>query len=181
MRRQKLVSLYENWDEPHLCVTGIVDCFTKEQVLIKHLTRCGEYDGYAVRKTDNIFRVDFDGIYEQKLERLYHLQKKHHISKIIKSVNDDTNLFVLTMTVALKYGWVVNLSIDDSDRQESIIGWVKKVEDDSVLISQITSEGSDDGQTAIFIKDIDRMYCDTDDERAMGVLNKTLKKGKKHQ
>ena len=171
-----VVSIYSNWNEPEKCSVGFVEDISNDQIILKHITPHGLNDGYAIRKRDDVFRVDLNGQYEKRLLTLYNLQGQKHINLLQNKTDKDSNLFKEALLSAQKLNMVINACIDETEAQESIVGWVKEVNNDEVVISQISFDGLDDGESIIFIANIVKINCDSLDERVMGLLNSELKK-----
>jgi len=175
--KEKIVSVYSDPDSMDKFSAGFVSECTEDMVLLKHVSPIGTYDGYAVIRLENISRIDSDGIYERKLELLYSTQKQKHPKRLIrKKVNSETNLFFETLKVAQEKAFLVNVSLDSNNNQESAIGYVKKLDKESLIIQQLSLSGVDDGETILHVYDIEKMYCDSEDDRALGVLNSFYKK-----
>lgn len=171
-----IVSIYSNWNEPEKCAVGFVEDISDEQISLKHITPHGLNDGYVIRKLDDIFRVDLNGQYEKRLLILYNLQGQNHANLLQNKTKKDSNLFKEALLSAQKLKMVVSVCIDETEAQESIVGLVKEVIDDEVVISQISFEGLDDGESIFFIDNIVKINCDSLDERALGLLNLELKR-----
>ena len=167
-----LVAIYSNRNEPDNFSAGFIEALSEEQIILKHVTSNGLYDGYVVRNLGDIFRIDYNGLYEKRLLNLYQLQKQKHLESFLENkINKNSNLFYETLVAARKHKVVVNICIDVTETQESIIGWVTNIQGMEVTISKISFEGLDDGESIFDIADIIKINCDSDDEKVMGLLN----------
>ena len=45
------------------------------------------------------------------------------------------------------------------------------MEGDIVILNQLTTDGFSDGECITCVPDIEQMFCDSEDDRALGVLN----------
>ena len=171
MKENLLVSIYTNQWEPDYFSTGFVDAISDQEVVLSHVTPDGLYDGYIVRKLDDLFRVDIGGLYEQRLYLLYTLQKQSHLKLIKKRKTGDANLFQEVLLCARKQNYVVSLCIDETDTQDGITGWISEVSDDEVIIAKISYEGHNDGFSIVPMNQISKINCDTTDERVIKILN----------
>lgn len=172
LKERIIVSVFSNRNNPESCAVGFIEKISDEQVVIKHVTSTGLYDGYAIRRLNDIFRVDINGQYEKRLLKLYNVQNQEH-PNIIKT-KKEANLFKEVLTVAQNLKLVVSVCIDETEEQEDIVGWVKDFGDKEVIIKQISFEGLDDGESAFYIEDIVKINCDSNDERVLGMLNSKL-------
>ena len=80
IRTQKVVSLYFDKDNPFSHLTGRILQIRQNEVLIAHISMHGCYDGYILKRIDDLYRVDVDGKYEQKIGRLYSIKGQSHPS-----------------------------------------------------------------------------------------------------
>lgn len=169
MEKKYLVSVFSNISSPENFSIGIVSGLTKRHLLLEQISTNGLYDGYSVRSIDSIFRVDINGIYENKIKRLYDLKKQKHFKIIGKLINDKSDLYVEILSAAKNHKLVVALVTEESS--ESIIGWVSVVSHKLIEINRINSDGISDGSSFIKLEKIEKVYCDTEDEHSLGILN----------
>jgi hypothetical protein len=170
IKENVMISVFSNENEPDKCSTGFIETISDEQFVMKHVTPNGKYDGYAIRKLDDIFRIDFNGDYERRLSLLYNLQNQSHRDFFVGKVKKENNLFSEALLASQKTNIVVNVCIDETESQEDIVGFVKRVKGSEVVISRVSFEGSDDGESIFTIKDIVKMNIDAEDERMFTVL-----------
>ena len=78
IRTQKVASLYFDKDNPFSHLTGRILQIRQNEVLIAHISMHGCYDGYILKRIDDLYRVDVDGKYEQKIGRLYSIKGQSH-------------------------------------------------------------------------------------------------------
>lgn len=168
-------SVFTNSEQPDKCSVGFVGALTEGHVLINHVTYTGLSDGFAIRRVEDIFRIDFDGQYEQKLEKLYFLQKQFHQELITSPISNEINLFKEVLVNSQRSGRVVDICIDYTESQEDVIGRVKEVNDIEVVISRISQEGKDDGESVLFLNDIIKLNCDSQDEHILQLLYEDCK------
>lgn len=166
-----VVSIFTDRFQPDKCVAGIIEAISNKQFLMKHISPEGLYDGYVIRNLEDVFRVDFNGLYEQRLFKLYMSQNQHHEDFIKATIKDDLNLYKESLIAAKNLKLVVSVTVDQTETQDSITGWVKFISNSEVVISKISFEGLDDGESIIYIDDILKMNCDTSDEKSLKILN----------
>lgn len=163
-----MVSVYSSYIEPEKCSVGYIDFITSEHFIMKHVAPDGNYDGYIVRRIEDVFRVDINGEYEKNLELLYNLQKQQH-QAFVKN-NKTKDLFEETLIFAQKNNLVVTICIDETENQDDIVGFVKNISVQGVTISRVSLNGLVDEETSIFIGHMIRMDCDTADEKKYKLL-----------
>lgn len=165
-----MVSVYSDRNEPEAFSAGFIDALSAGQFVMKHVTPEGIQDGYIIRRTEDVFRVDVGGEYERRLELLYTLQKQRHEDFITGSVEQASNLFKESPEIAQRRNAVVTVCIDETESQDEIKGFVKSVNSGGVTISRISHDGSDDGESTFFSDDIVKINCDTADEKILKLL-----------
>ncbi len=167
-----IVSVYTNANEPDRFSAGVIEVISIEHFIMKHVTLEGLYDGYIIRRFDDIFRIDFNGQYEQRLSLLYRLQNQHHPNFLKNEVDEDTNLFLAALLAAQESLIVTRVSIDETGDQDDIVGFVQGINDSGIIVSEISFEGLADGESVFMIDDIVKMHCDSVEERVLGLLYK---------
>jgi hypothetical protein len=171
IKEGKIISVYTNRYQPEKCSVGFIDSLTSEHFIMKHVTPEGISDGFIVRRIEDIFRVDVDGEYEQRINLLYSLQNQQHQNFVKVDEIRKSNLFKESLLIAQKQKLVVSVCIDDTENQDDIIGYVKDVISNGVTISRISFNGLDDGESSFFIEDIVKLNCDSSDEKILKLLN----------
>jgi hypothetical protein len=143
-----LVSIYSEPEHWNQFSVGYVDLITDTHIRIKSLSRFGSACGYEVRLISEIFRVESDGKYEQKIEKLSQNQKRiFHEVQLPHQVNLD--LIRDTLQQALDESVIV--VIWGSHPDDSLVGYVKKVDSEVVSLHLINEFGEDDGVSSIQI------------------------------
>lgn len=168
---EKTISVFSDSSDPGNCSCGYIDHLSGSLFIMKHISPEGLNDGYIVRKIDDIIRVDYYGSYEKKIQLLYKLQKQNH-GRLLEHLNisSSSNLFVEVFLKAKEKKLLVSLSLDED--QEAITGFVKNVDQDSLTASvfKLSDQGEFDGVTSFSIEDVDKVNCDTSDERTIQLL-----------
>lgn len=175
IKESLMISIFSNGYQPEKCSVGFVEKLSNEQVLVKHVTQEGLYDGFIIRKLKDIFRIDIDGQYERRLALLYNIQNQSHLDYFEQIVKKNSNLFKIALEVSKKRNLFVRISIDETEAQEDIIGLVKEVNKKEAVISKISLDGLNDGECFFFIDDIVKMNCDSVEEKALELLYKANK------
>ncbi len=172
LKEGKIISVYDEQNNSNVFSAGIVKGFTKDEVVLKKLNKEGKFDGIMVMKIDDIIRIQYDGIYEKKLQILSTLKDENEIKEIEFNFNKSPILEILK--TAKKHNKVVNI-ITDEDANE-IIGYVNSIEYDFLEMKVITIDGFSDGITVFKISDIQRIDFDTIFDRYLGIVNEIIKK-----
>lgn len=119
--------------------------------------------------------MDINGHYEQKLNKLYRMQKQSHPQVFIYKIKTEGNLICEVLKKAQECKFIVNICIDSSELQESIIGFVNEIMDIDLVISRISENGSYDGESVILINDIVKLNCDSCEDQSLKLLSDDVK------
>lgn len=173
IKANKVVSIFSDYDNKEKCTVGFIKGFDDVYVLIICIDVNGEYDGIALRKLDCIYRIDFDGIYETKIHRLYELKNEENCEFLF---NKSIDIFGQLIKYAISYDKVIEISIDEDNEQELIVGTVNSYNEDKIVyIKKINSYGENDGITIINEQDTVTLNCDSRDARDLQLLNKKIR------
>lgn len=168
-----IISCYCDTELSDSFIVGRIIFVNEDYTIIESIHVRGEYDGYVLIDNEDIFRIDYNGKYEKKVELLYSLKKqKHSLLKKndFSDVQNDIVIFVFLKKV-LKLGVLAKLSIN-SDDDDVVIGLIEEVGDCSVTVSQIDEYGDSLGYVTIFTESISRVAVDGIDEQVITFLRK---------
>lgn len=172
LKEGKIISVYDEITSLNHFSAGFVKKVTENEVILKKVNKEGKIDGTAVVKIENIVKIQYDGIYERKLEILNNLKDEEEQTEA--DFDDSENSIAEMLKFAQKFDKIVNISIDEDSNE--IIGYVNSIEDDFLEIKTITSESFSDGITILKISDIERVDVDTKYDRHLGIINKMSEK-----
>ena len=163
-----VVSIFTDIYNKEKCSTGFIKSIDKTDILLKHLNQNGESDGYILRRIEDIYRIDIDGLYENKLKKLYYYKNEEHDKLLLENKNIRYELLLF----AEQHRKFLEISIDYDNEQEIIVGYIKRIdtENDNFFINKVNSYGVDDGITVIHIDDIISLNYDSNDARDLSIL-----------
>lgn len=164
--KNTLVSIHVNSDDWNQYSVGYVDVITNTHVRLRAVSRYGEPAGYEIRVLAEICKIESDGKYEQKLEKLSKNQGK--IFKEIAPAYGSGNLILDALTQSLKEKILIALWGNDPD--DTLTGYVEKLEDDTVSIRLIDEYGKDDGVSTIAIDEITSLDFNTQPEQVRNFI-----------
>ena len=118
---QRLVSVFSDIEEPSTCSVGYIHQFDECWMAMAHITTEGFEDGYIFRKIENIFRIDFDGVYEKKVEYLQNQNLKKHEQLNLCS---EKGIFVAAMNEAKRTKKMMAINVLGGD---DVIGSVYSI------------------------------------------------------
>ncbi len=166
---QRLVSVFSDIEEPSTCSVGYIHQFDECWMAMAHITPEGFEDGYIFRKIENIFRIDFDGVYEKKVEYLQNQNLKKHEQLNLCS---EKGIFVAAMNEAMRTKKMMAINVLGGD---DVIGSVYSISESFVTMQKFTDFGDEDGLTVIPLEVITKFNYDNLDLRSINCLNKYKK------
>lgn len=141
-----LVSVYTDMNNDEYFAVGYIIALTEKDVLMLNIGLYGEFDGYSVIKIVDIYRIEKESKYINKIRKLCNI----NFNEIFKiDITDD--LLMDLLNAAIYRHSIVIFSINNNDN--TIMGYVDKVKDNCIYVLQIDEYGEDDGYT-IFSCDI---------------------------
>ena len=161
-KNKSFVSFYDDVSDSEKHYTGMINAFDETVVLISHANARGEYDGYILKRIDDIFRIDFDGKYENKIKNLYNIKKQNHKLRIDNS--DEIVNHILQYAIDNRL--IVRFEIDNN----IIIGFIKSIFDNIIKVKQLDDYGDVLCNTIINIDEVDTISVDTDYEQDIKTL-----------
>lgn len=162
----KIVSFYDDKDYTNAHYTGFIAAYNDSEILINHITPSGYYDGYILKRIEDIFRVDYDGNYEIKIEKLYNLRNQHH--QQITFIQDEI-LYTL-MDFAIQNKLIISLEFCN----DTLSGFIIDYQDEVITLEIIDEFGKSHGISVVNLNEVDVFYVDTDDEQDLKLLHEHI-------
>ncbi|AGW14186.1 hypothetical protein [Megalodesulfovibrio gigas] len=142
-----MVATHINPADQSSCSVGFVYYVDENWYILKSYAPDGSDDGYEIRRTNDLFRVDMQGVYESKIEFLskHHQEFRHRVE--IPTIKSNDNLIgeilqALVASNAIGVFWTT----DDDD---SIIGFVKEYDSEWVTVQIVDDYGRVDSLVAV--------------------------------
>lgn len=167
--KKQVIELYSDPLHTDKFSAGYILAVSSEDVIMAHIAPNGVYDGFMLKKANDIFRVDTLGEYDSTLQKLYTIQSQTH-PKFRATSN---NLVISFLDFAKSHHYVTTIQLFDSGLDD-IQGFVEDVDDNIVIIGKVTIYGEDDGRSSVRIDNISFLTCDSDNEHAISILAKEL-------
>lgn len=166
---QKVVSLYLDKDETCSHLTGYIYNYNDSEILVAHMNPRGEYDGFVFEYVCNIYRIDYDGEYEDKIKTLYKLKKQSHP----QIENFESGILPTLLNFAKNNKLLISIEMDDN----SVIGFVDRFDNNRIRIETVNDYGSYSGITVMSLGEIETLVVDTDFEQDLKLLTKLKTQG----
>jgi len=171
MAKKKMVSLYTDTSETDKFAVGFILGVNDDFLLLNSIETNGMNDGLYLMQLEDVFRVSFDGEYEEKIKKLYEMQGQ----KPMPNMQDD-DLFSVFFTYAKNNSMIVSLKVCDSEVYD-ISGLVEEISGETIRLKCFSNYGKDDGISIIKNDHITKATCNSDYEC---ILSKIINYSSKH-
>jgi pimeloyl-CoA synthetase len=165
----KMVSIHTNPFNQSKCNVGYVDEVNGSWVRIRSVSPEGEDDGCMVISVENIYRIGIDSKYTKKVELI-----KKNLPNVFKAIDFslpmESNIVYTTLKEAQKKELVVILWTQDE--RDSIIGYVKEFDLDTVKILSLDEFGENEGLDVVSLDEIIDIACNDRKCQMVKFLNK---------
>ena len=150
MKEDALVALYTNKNDYESFAVGYINQLIDDKAIILHIGVHGEFDGYSAYYIDNIYKLETDSKYLEKMSKLKHWDKSD-----VPKINVKNDCFNSLIDTALENKSIIAIGCYDSDN--AITGYVINHSDGLLKILQVNEYGEEDGEVIIYNKDINKI------------------------
>lgn len=161
------MSFYCNPDDTDAHLTGYIEKFNEDELLIAHISSHGCYDGFILKRVTDVYRMDYDGEYEKKIERLYKIKKQSH-STVSACSDCNKKILYTLLDFAKENEYVISLEFQDSYLSGVVNGY--DYDKDIIYLSIIDNYGHEEGVSIIHTCNVVTVSVDTDDEQDLNHL-----------
>lgn len=147
IERNRWVSIYQDGSDSFMY--GRILAFNETDTAVLLVSRRGGFDGIMVVRTDSITKIEYGGMYEQRMSRLL---KEDELAEYAVTLSDE-NICEQVLGLSAKARSVVSLELCDSG-YDDITGVVESVEDGIVCVQVIDVYGCPDGKALALLDDI---------------------------
>lgn len=163
-RNKIIASFYYDDCNTQRHLVGYIERFNDSEILIAHISSRGCYDGFILKHIEDIYRIDYGGEYEKKIEKLYKIRGQMHAT--INTFGSDDEIFYSLMDFVEQNSFLVTLEFAES----CITGLVNGYSDDIVYLTIINDYGEEDGISIVHIDEIQTVSVDSDNEQDLRTL-----------
>ncbi len=156
-QKNKNISIYCSEDNNKFLYGKLLSVNDYEFALLMY-TPHGIFDGIIVKKIEDITHIEYDGQYEQKMQKILSQNidiKKYYI--------DDTQITSSILELSLKFNKIVSIELLNSG-YDNVVGFVDEIHDNKCTIKLVDEYGYDDGYSYIIISDITQVVFDSERE-----------------
>lgn len=130
----------------------------------------GEFDGYAAEYVEDIYRIETNTGYLNKIE---YLAKTNFSQDDIEDINLEPFAFLINLSIINNFISTIYLK----DSENLIIGYVTKMEEGKVFVDIISDIGKYDGVTVFYFDDIVKIMVNDVEARELDSFYKKNKNG----
>lgn len=159
----KFASIYTNKSDTSKFRYGRIIALDDTAVATQELQPNGEDDGISVFGIDEVLRVDVDGQYDDKMQRVCNRE----VTDIALPDSDSIAHSVLLFAMNAKS--VVSIELLDSGRYD-LCGFVEKFDDEECTIFLVDEYGYSDGYAHIDVANVTAISCDSGCEKIIAKL-----------
>ncbi len=156
-KQNKNISIYCCEDTNNFSYGKLLSVNDCEFALLMY-TPYGLYDGIIVKSIDEILRIEYDGQYDQKMQKV--------LSQNTAAENyciDDSQITSSVLELSLKQNRIVSIELLNSG-YDDVVGFVDEIFDNKCIIKLVDEYGYEDGYSCIKISDITQVVFDSERE-----------------
>ncbi len=156
----KKAGIYTDEQEPSRFIYGKVLAVDENWVVLQLASPDGAYDGVVVMDTGCVFRIETDGKYGRRMEKLCSDGSFPDFCEKI----DGENIMLSVLKIAKDRRTLVSFELCQSG-YDDITGFVETADEGKCRIRQFTCDGEADGVSAVSLEDISQISFEGEDER----------------
>ena len=162
LKQNKDACIYTNLEKTNKFHYGKILQVNEDEVAIGMITQDGEFDGILMKPIDSIYRVDVDGQYVQKMQKLCSVSFESYNDKL-----DANNIKASLLLLAQRTQKVISVELINSG-YDDVVGFVAEVNNGICSIHIVDEYGFDDGASFQSLNDITQIrYASEDEERIL--------------
>lgn len=162
---KSMVSVYTDFSETDKFHFGRILAVNEREIAIHMLSPDGEDDGIIVMNVNNVFRIEENGEYSEKMKKLY--STKQIPEYILDIKNDDIKKAVVMYAFQNKL--IASIELIDSGVND-IVGFVEALDDSMCKFRQVDDYGYEDGFSYVSVDDITMVTVLSQDEKRVQTL-----------
>jgi len=162
-QKDKLYSIYDDIETTNFHVGYFIDS-DEDFLLFNLITTRGFEDGFFLMREENVYRVDFEDRY---IDRITKLMQIHNQCKRTSSFSNSDGLVKSLLEFAQNNYFLVVIELENGD---FVTGNIESVESDGVIIHIVSDDGVVEGKSKIWFDSILRMAVDSGEGRNIQAL-----------
>jgi hypothetical protein len=172
-----LVAVYADPDDLEHFLVGSVRSIGDSDFTLDRVSPLGEPEGTIGRRFSQVFRISQDSRYLRQIALLIKKHRKEFDKKPVKPTERRARRsFVDELKLAKKHREPVALQIGPYTDVEDVVGYVRKITDTYVQISELSVDGERDGVSTVKLEHVFKLAWGTKGLRAFGLFYRFRKK-----
>lgn len=151
-KENTILSVFFDRDRPDFANVGRVIACDENYTLLSSISTDGRWDGFLLRRTDNIFKIESESLYEKKI-MLLNKKRGNAEGKVKYSFWQGDDLFKDMISLITDAQLITGMALEDSE--EIIFGKIINENIDCITISILDEYGFDFGRAIVKKNDID--------------------------
>jgi len=152
-----LTSFFCDRSNPNSANVGYVIAYNNDCFILSAITPEGEDDGYVFRIIEDIFKLEYDGPYEKKIEYLHQQYEKNSVTT--PSLKPDDNLLLDLIKSSLLDGKIIGVGLEGVD--SIAFGLTVEYDDETLTYREVDEYGEMLGYASVRLSDIDFLEIDS--------------------
>ncbi len=167
--KKKLISVYTDISNSNNFAVGYLVALSSSHILLAHISPGGKYDGYIIKKLEDIYLVEVETQYLKCIEKLYFLQNQSHfdINYLQEMVTED--IVETLLDFAMQRKLVVTIQLVNSG-YDDLRGLIQSMDEEKIAFRELNEFGEEAGIAYFNIQDVTFIACDTEDEHKIRLL-----------
>jgi hypothetical protein len=154
MQQRKAISIHTDKSDRSSVDCGIIDCFDDDHVRIQAYTSYGFPDGICVLLRQNIFLVDTDGPYEQRIMYLAASLPEQPPRAAFPPILSGS---ILAETLAQASAGKILVTLWQQDENYSLRGFLQDIDGQVVTLAMCDGHGAHEGIASLALDEISRV------------------------
>lgn len=163
----KVVSLFYDSEDQDYHLTGYVECYDDEEILIRHISKNGYNDGFVLKRLSDIWRVRYDGAYEERTKILYAYRKQHHPD----FKQQEKSILLSALIWAKQNDYVVTVETEEY----AFSGIVQLYDEQYITVREIDDYGIEGALTVIELDTLIGLIVNGEEEQVLHILYESHK------
>jgi len=150
--QRKIIGIWLYGEEDGF-LSGYVKHFTEELVFLQHYTSYGKPDGVIIENIENIESIDFDDDYSKDMEYIIAHSDEIDVEPELdftNTISGNWQFEILDKQLGKK-NRIVRIQVDGTNIYSGLVKWI---DEESLILNIIGTEGQDEGKTFFKLEDI---------------------------
>lgn len=160
----KFISVYTNQTNPSSFIFGKLLAYDEKYFLLASFTQNGAFDGLLLKMSEEVFKIEFDGQYQQKMGKLIDYSDIPEFNEL-----DFSNLPESILKLAKEKRFIVSIELINSEIID-VTGFIDEIDGDFCKTTLVDQYGLFDGHAIFSISNITQLSILSDDENIISRL-----------